>query len=117
MKDPFWSRGKSGGAETRVLGLRFYGHDEELAPENAPGRRQGEVEMERMKRHRALPGVRKKSWDDDFTLQSVDFKGFDEGTSAERKDSDRRSRNILERRSTSGGLSGQNSGTLRTKGP
>jgi hypothetical protein len=70
-----------------------------------------------MKRHRALPGVRKKSWDDDFTLQSVDFKGFDEGTSAERKDSDRRSRNILERRSTSGGLSGQNSGTLRTKGP
>jgi len=87
--------------------------------ENAPGRRQGEVEMdeERMKRHRALPGVRKKSWDDDFTLQSADFKGFDEGTSAERKDSDRRSRNILERRSTSGGLSGQNSGTLRTKGP
>jgi hypothetical protein len=47
MKDPFWSRGKSGGAETRVLGLRFYGDDEELAPENAPGRRQGEVEMTR----------------------------------------------------------------------
>ena len=117
IKDPFWSRCKVEGNGEPVIGLRILWRrrgigDRECARQEAGRGRDGRGADEKASRPSRC---KEEIWDDDFTLESVDFEGFDEGTTAEGKIVIE-SPNILERPSSSGGLSGENAGTLQTKG-